>query len=260
MQKIYKCKTMATGYGLSGKIRGKLGAHVYRIEAGKQIISEYNPEKQDRKSDGQLKQRAKMSTATRVSKVFPWESLVGFSTNRSVARRIFVKSICNKVNAVYVTDRWQATYDMTQAIFSDKAQVLYSNKSINTTSPENTQFINCSITFPESVDVKRFQMIVAFCPNVNSIPDRALMAMSSERNTSGQCTASVELSNLEALSAGVCYVYAVPIVPDTLKKKTRYNELVHTNLTNVLSADVYVEFARADMLMGSIYVGTHIFS
>ena len=260
MHRITNVNTMAIGNALSGKIRGKLGSNVFRIEGGKQIISEYNPEKQDRKSDSQLKQRAIMTTATQVSKVFPWECLVGYSVNRSTARREFVRAICKNVQTEQVNNEWRATYDMGVAKFSDKPDVLYSAKTINVVSPENSQVVSCTVTFPESVGVKRFQMIVAFCPNENTTPNLALTALSSEVDANGRATATVQLSNVAQLTSGICYVYAVPVVPNTLKKLTRYSELVHTNILNVMASSVYVEFARADMLMGSIYVGMHNFA
>lgn len=85
---------MAKGENMLGKFRGKVGATVFRIEAGVgQISSEYNAHPKNPRTIAQTKQRTKMNLAGLFSKMTPYAALAGMGDSRRKARSEFVSNI-----------------------------------------------------------------------------------------------------------------------------------------------------------------------
>lgn len=85
---------MAKGKNMLGKFRGKVGATVFRTEAGiGQIASEYNPNPKNPRTLAQTKQRTKMNLAGLISSLTPAGALFGLDTKRRFARSAFVSNI-----------------------------------------------------------------------------------------------------------------------------------------------------------------------
>lgn len=85
---------MAKGKNMLGKFRGKVGATVFRTEAGiGQIASEYNPNPKNPRTLAQTKQRSKMNLAGLISSMTPAGALFGLDTKRRFARSAFVSNI-----------------------------------------------------------------------------------------------------------------------------------------------------------------------
>lgn len=77
-----------------GKFRGKVGATVFRTEAGiGQIASEYNPNPKNPRTLMQTKQRSKMNLAGLISSMTPASALYGLDTKRRFSRSAFVSNI-----------------------------------------------------------------------------------------------------------------------------------------------------------------------
>lgn len=246
---------MAIGYGLTGKIRGKLGAQVYRIEAGKQIISEYNPEKQDPKTEGQLKQRARVVEANEISRRFPWECLVGLSPNRTKARQMFVGDIAKKTVVIWQAEKYVGTFDLSVLELSRGVSVLYDGFTVAPIATESSQALTAQFRVPAGSDVVRFLFVTIY--NANGMHDlrRAVYALSSEKNSNNTCNASVVLDSVAPITSGSCYSWAVPIYPDTLKKRIEYSGIVGQVVNGVITSDVLVSFARKELFAGTIYLG-----
>lgn len=250
---------MAIGYGLTGKIRGKLGAQVYRIEAGKQIISEYNPEKQDRKSDKQIKQRSKVAIVNQLSKQFDWEQLTGLSTNRSEARRMFVGNMIANTSAVMDgPEKAVATVDLTALKLSKGAEVNVDSKSINRIGIGQT-LANSSITFDSGSGVARYILTVLPTyivpnPNVGAFMD-SKSSLSQEVVAGQSCAATVIINQSTVATNTRLYCYAVPIVPNTLKKRVTYSAVLEAPQSGVISAEAWITLARADLFGATIYLG-----
>lgn len=86
--------TMAKGKNMLGKFRGKVGATVFRTEAGiGQIASEYNPNPKNPRTIAQTRQRGKMNLAGQLSKLTPSAALIGLDSNKRMARGKFVSNI-----------------------------------------------------------------------------------------------------------------------------------------------------------------------
>lgn len=250
---------MAKGYGLTGKIQGKLGSSVYRIEAGQQIISEYNPAKTDPQSEKQIKQRTKMTEATRVSRYFPWETIVGYNRNRSKARQEFNSFLAKLATTSVVDDTVRATIDLTKVELSRGVPVLLDNWQLGTVSPQNTQIVNGSVRVPDGMPCVGFLFVVIYSPEPLTQPYRAYYAISSKPNAQMVCSASVTLSSVGALHAGLCYAYAIPLVANTLKKSVVYSKVVEAASAGVLSTFAWVTLARAELFAATNYVGSITF-
>lgn len=254
---------MAKGYGLTGKIRGKLGSKVYRIEAGEQIISEYAATKQDRKSNKQIMQRSKVTLANQISRQFRWEELVGLSTNRSKARRMFVGNVIKHTTAVIEDEsRVTATADLTALQFSVGGNVLVDAQSINKVSQSGT-VVNALMTFNEQSGVVRYLLL---CLPVRDIPNPVMGAFEdafvgmSEEVTAGQVCRATAVMNPSVVATGYhIYAYAVPFIPNTLKKRVIYSELFDTSVAGEVSVEALVELARADIYGATIYLGNIAF-
>lgn len=250
---------MAKGYGLTGKIQGKLGSKVYRIEAGEQIISEYNPTKQDRKSNKQILQRSKIALANQISRCAVWTDLVGLSNNRSAARRLFVGNIVKNTTAVMDgDDKAVATADLAAIIFSKGSDVLVDSQSINKIAEHGT-LVNSQMTFNEESGVARY---ILMCLPMRDVPNPTLGAFSdifvgvSDEVVIGQVCRATAVMNYSTLLTGYhVYVYAVPIIPNTLKKRVIYNKVVSGETAGQFSADAMVQLARSDMFGATQYLG-----
>lgn len=256
----YKCKTMAKGNAISGKIRGKLGSQVYRIEAGKQIISEYNPTKQDRNSDKQIMQRSKIALANQISRQFDWVDLVGLSTNRKTARNAFVGNMVHHTTAIITSpEQAEATADLSALKLSYGAFVNTDSTNIDNVS-ESGSVVNSRITFPEDTEVKRYLLYVL---PVRDVPNPIMGAflnrvkgISAEVVGGAACRASAVV-NASAVITGITgYAYAVPMIPNTLKKRVIYNTLLTREVANRITAEVQVELARAGMFGDTIFLGS----
>lgn len=98
---------MAKGKNMLGKFRGKVGATVFRTEAGiGQIASEYNPNPKNPRTLAQTKQRSKMNLAGLISSMTPAAALFGLDTKRRFARAAFVSNIIKRavVNGTGTTE------------------------------------------------------------------------------------------------------------------------------------------------------------
>lgn len=246
---------MAKGYGLTGKIQGKLGSKVYRIEAGEQIISEYNPNKQDPKSEKQLIQRSKVVVANEVSKVFPWEVLVGWSTNRTKARRDFVGDLVRLATTTGTAEEKVSAIDVTKIQLSKGIPVLVMNSSFNNTSVQGTTYVNSYLYVGLHSEVSAYLFVVAFENATTGKLQRAYYVMSSEKNNEGRIQAHINVSEIVGLSGYKAYGYAVPVVPNTLKKKVVYEKSVVESSDNHISATTLVTLARAELFEATIYLG-----
>lgn len=250
---------MAKGYGLTGKIQGKLGSKVYRIEAGEQIISEYNPNKQDAKTQKQIIQRSKLTEVTRVSKYFPWETIAGYNRNRSKARQQFNSFLAKLATTSIVDNTVRATIDLAKIELSRGVPVLLDNWQFTNVSTQDTQLVNASVHIPADTQVVGFLLVVIYSPDPTTQPYRAYYAMSTQRNASGVCNASVTLSTLGPITNGVCYGYAIPLIANTLAKRVVFDDVVKVSANGNLTTEVWVSLARADIFAATVYLDKIIF-
>lgn len=61
--------TMATMQGITGKLSGKMGAAVFRVREGQQVVTQYNPIVKNPNTQGQQSQRAKFKLMTQLAAI-----------------------------------------------------------------------------------------------------------------------------------------------------------------------------------------------
>lgn len=250
---------MATGTPFFGKVRGKIGGVVLRIEHGKQIVSEYNPEKSGIVTDAQIKQRAKMTLANSVSRALPFECIAGFSPYPSRARRLLVGSLAKLATATMVSQtEARATLNARDIKLSDGVNVLTLRQTINTISVEGHR-ITISVTFPTDTDAKGFLGIVLFYNNTTQLYERAMYAVSGDINSGGTASAEFILSEGTLPQGLTAYGYAVPFVVNTLEKRCIYENLLMSETAGTFNASVAIAFARHDIFGGTIHVGSVVY-
>lgn len=247
--------TMATGYGLSGKVRGKIGSKVYRIESGKQIISEYNPEKTGVVSDTQIQQRAKMALAVEVSKCFAPSLIVGLSRNRADARRLFRGGIIRNA-AVTPVSGGQATahIEANQIVISDGSLMNVVSKSFTYSASRNT-ILTATIKFVERYDIDKFMLVVLPKRVITGEWLSAVSVLSNIRGLDGSFTASITYSSDTEMSDLRFFGYAVPIMPNQLGKRIDYSQVLEMESEGVFRITAMEYLTRQANLGKSIYLG-----
>jgi hypothetical protein len=129
--------------GIAGTLRGKVGAFVFtKGENGQTYAKSYQPQVANPKSEGQLRQRAKMNVVGRISSLVPNELLVGLTGNKRARRSVFNKQL---LSVATVDDSVQGTFTASVApedvVFSRGESMLHAA----ITTPASTQQQSMSI-------------------------------------------------------------------------------------------------------------------
>lgn len=95
---------MATGSGIIRKLRGKVGDLVYRIRDGEQVVSAYNPQVRNPRTEAQMQQRTKWLNVLGLYKVLAPYLKEGFE-NKQAGRTDYNRfmSINLQAEPVYIT-------------------------------------------------------------------------------------------------------------------------------------------------------------
>ena len=107
-----------TSNGL-GKFSGKLGAAVFVIRNGKQIVREYNPRPSNPKSAMQLQQRAKGNLAGRISSFVPKAAISGLGVNNIRRRSRFNQLLLKGAQVSLIGDVYSAKIPWESVKFSE---------------------------------------------------------------------------------------------------------------------------------------------
>ena len=102
-----------------GKFSGKLGAAVFVIRNGKQIVREYNPRPSNPKSTLQLQQRAKGNLAGRISSFVPKAAISGLGVNNIRRRSRFNQLILKAASVSLIGDDYRAKVAWENVLFSE---------------------------------------------------------------------------------------------------------------------------------------------
>ena len=247
---------MATGYGLTGKIRGKLGSNVYRIEGGKQIISEYNPTKNDPKSGEQVEQRAKMALATRISSLLPYEAIAGFGYKRADARRRMVSEALKSITATPTAGGgYTASLNASDLIISDGGLVPMQSAEIVAGQTARQTKVTIDLTYR----LPQWRVLLVMLPHNSALEfpwGEARYQLSDEVVNDFEVTITVDWATDQVSITRDWYFYAVPIVPDTIAKRAVYSQYLHDSGHSEFSIDVAIAFARRELYRRSLYLGT----
>lgn len=82
-----------------GQFSGRVGGVVYAVQAGRQVVRAYQPVVSNPKSTAQSIQRAKGNLVGRISKITPWQILVGLGDNKFNRRSRFLRLLLQKATA-----------------------------------------------------------------------------------------------------------------------------------------------------------------
>lgn len=94
-----------------GQFSGKVGALVFAVSNGEQIVRQYQPIVTNPRSDAQLQQRAKMVLAGKVSSVFPTSLLYTLSGNNRKRRGALISTIVKSASVAKSGDGYTAAID-----------------------------------------------------------------------------------------------------------------------------------------------------
>lgn len=113
---------MAKMYGISGPMSGKMGSVVFSVRSGVQIARQYQPIVSNPKSTGQRLQRAKANLVGQISKIVPYQILVGLGDSKTKRRARFLRLSMNNSTAVVSSSdptRINAKLDARNFVFSE---------------------------------------------------------------------------------------------------------------------------------------------
>lgn len=85
-----------------GLFSGKVGAVVYTVSHGNQSVRAYQPIVANPKSAAQRLQRAKGNLIGQISKITPWQMLVGLGDNRQERRARFLQLLLRYADAQFI--------------------------------------------------------------------------------------------------------------------------------------------------------------
>lgn len=245
---------MAIAYGILGKVRGKLGNVVLRVDHGKTIASEYNPQRYDAKSTAQLESRARLATANAVSRLFNHAAIAGLSPLPAVARREFV-SLAYRSTSVEEQEGGGiiATLNPSKLEFSRGAKQMVDKSAFRASSLTSTE-VQASIQASPTSEMMRFILIVWCKENVGNTFFSGASVISTERDSTSNMVATITLDSTKLLSGIQVYGYVVPVIPNTLGKRAIYGDLKFERSSNALTAEVAIALTRADMYGATSYL------
>lgn len=242
---------MATGNPFFGKVRGKVGGVVLRVERGKQIVSEYNPQKSGDASQKQINQRTKMALANAVSRVFPFPAIVGWDVAPAAARRKFVGSLIDITTLTPVGDaRVEAEIDISKIKLSKGVPVTMVSSQLSKVIGAKTE-IDATCVWSDTAQVVGYIFTILVYNTTTSQYER--VGYTTSTSTSGR--ARVTISEDVLLSGYKMFCYAVPMIVNTLAKHIVYSQAILDPSTGCFTAETLVEFKRADILGGTQYLG-----
>lgn len=246
---------MAKGYGLTGKVRGKLGSNVYRIVAGKQVISEYNPTKSGDPTKEQITTRGKMALANSVSKLFPFQAIAGLSPNRATARNTFNGLLMRAVVATWYGDeREEFALAPSDIVMSNGTAVAVNRVTLVNPEPATTT-IQSRVFFADDGDVARYLFITMLEDKTSHEFSRALYTLSEEVARGEACKATIVYDQSGHITTHYIHCWIVPIVPNTIAKRIIYDNLQLSGTANAFTIDVAVTLSRANIFARSYYIG-----
>lgn len=229
---------MAKGINMVGKFRGKVGAMVFRTEAGiGQIASEYNPNPKNPRTLAQTRQRSKMNLAGQISKTVSREMLVGLDNNGRKARSMFVSNI---LEACRVNDRTGTGVETYLDTMIEAGQIRFSNgvkTPLSVTKSYNSSTGKVSVNIAGNPD--RNVMAVRVIALV-TVHNRYQYAIMKDVNLLNQTSVNVELEvPATAISedqehSGV-HVYTIPIVDNGSAAATVYKDTVANDIDTEMS-------------------------
>lgn len=256
LHRISNNNNMAIGYGLTGKVRGKIGSNVYRIDAGRQIISEYNPARTEIPTDAQIETRTRMTLATEVSRLFPFETIVGFSPRRAQARNDFQRVLMSAIGGEWTQPaKYVATLEPDRVELSKGAPVAVASTEILHPSISETS-VQVKLATSRDSGVVRMLAVLLLKSNTTGQWVQAMHKVSAEKTPGNDLDVVFLLNPSQLTDTYSYYGYIVPMQLNTMAKRSVYSSLHVDASEAAFAADVMVTLKRADILGATIYAGS----
>lgn len=246
---------MAKGHALFGKIKGRLGGAVYRVQDGKQIISElaithFNP-----KSQAQIEQRVRFGLATLVSKQFSYAAIAGWSPKPNVARAALLRSLMKGV-VIDATDpdNPKATIDPTRVLISNGRFIPVN--SVRIAQGSTSSKVSVKFSVPEGSNVTYALVVVLMSSGEGTEWNGAAQAVASRVGDTQSFEAEVDAGVTLSLSGITFNTFVVPICDSTNYVSTVYGSVLTLADANAFATEVAIALSKRDYYCQSVFVGS----
>lgn len=247
---------MAKGFAFPGKIQGKIGGAVFRIDRGKQIISEYNPAPHDAKDASQIAQRARIACASKVSALFPPATVAGMVSKKASARSNFNSELISLVQLTTVGDQMAAIINPEEILLCNNNTAYLNFTGLRLSSTLSSLTIQSNIVLPPSGNVARIMYTVLPRLIVNGEYEMAQMIMSpSFYGESGAKFVSLEMGAAFVTPNREFNVYAVPLTIDSEKVYAKYSDVLLADSNSQMIVQVAIQLAKDGIFKRSVYCG-----
>lgn len=244
---------MAKGRALCGKIVGRLGSNVFRIQDGEQIISEYRPHIINPKSDAQTMQRAKFALSTSISKQLPYVVIAGWSPRPSVARSAFLRSALNAAQLDNTNPQNPMVAIAAEKLVLSSGRTIPIVASTVAANQQGTQ-INFSVDVIAGSNLISGLFVAIQFDVATTLCDGAFWAAAtiSDNGTTARATVAIGPNNTQ--TGKVYQTYFVPIADKTGHIGTKYGDLRYIDARNEYAARVAISLSKDDLYGQSAYL------
>lgn len=245
---------MAKGYSLVGKIKGRLGGAVYRVQDGVQVISEravthFNP-----KSAAQVRHRAIFGLASLISKQLPYVCIAGWAPKPNIARANFVGSLMKFVVVDDTdADNPKATIDAVDIILSNGRAIPLQSSRMEVSLVNAS--LECEVSMAPNQGVVGGVFVVLYFDKVTHECLGSVNETAAVVPGASNITASLKLGDPAYYQSRDYYGYFIPIIDKTAYISTVYDGNIEVLNDATFAAKVAIELSKREMFCRSVCLG-----
>lgn len=246
--------------------RGRAGGQVYRVRAGEQIVTAYQPNVSNPRTDGQLQQRAKLALAGKISSILHDEMIYGLASSRTARRAALLSILTSKATAMLDPLAPAGERRWLGRIFPTQIELSKGFDYINTDDGEITASINQEEILV-TVDAQNLQFLAASGNEDNKV---LIVDIYGRTVSFGDAYVGAEMRSMDSehmrisfAGEGVHRLYAIPVnnVGNGTLTRPHYGDLVDGNndeTTPVQVAGVSTVTGGAERYGKSVFLGEFI--
>lgn len=247
---------MAKGNMALGKLRGKMGGFVFRVDGGiGQVVSEYNGSPRNPRTLAQTEQRGKMNMAGKMSSLTPKSVLVGLNANNRNARSTFVGNILKNIVSTPTQNGFNYVLSAGNVVLSKGAssQLVATPTYASATNKISVAIVNNNL---EQEMLGAIVMVYMTAGGEAFKYGVAKMATAASAGTfpTVEITAPADVSQ----GGGVAEIYIIPIVKVDGAASVFYSQFVEADVDNLdnFNASVSRTLSAMGAYGASIYGGS----